>query len=130
MKGNTPLTGASILTGRWHHAAGGNRLASAVRLTLLLLTGLIAGVSAVACFGESSPAVTVSAGLVHTCGIRADGSVECWGSGRSGQAQALGGEFRAVSAGLFHTCGVRTDGRIDCWGSNEGGQAQPPGGWF
>ena len=29
---------------------------------------------------------SVSAGFFHTCGVRADGSVECWGSDSDGQS--------------------------------------------
>jgi alpha-tubulin suppressor-like RCC1 family protein len=31
---------------------------------------------------------SVSAGFFHTCGVRADGSVECWGSDSDGQSSA------------------------------------------
>ena len=49
----------------------------------------------VACWGSDEngqatpPAgsfVSVSAGNLHTCGVRSDGSVACWGSDENGQA--------------------------------------------
>ena len=73
---------------------------------------------------------SVSAGLLHTCGLRWDGSVECWGSDEFGQASPLSGEFASVSAGGFHTCGLRRDGLVECWGSDEFGQVSPPSGEF
>ena len=77
---------------------------------------------------------SVSAGGGHTCGVRRDGSVECWGFDLSGQATPPSGEFASVSGGGGHTCGVRRDGSVECWGSNENsdghevGQATPPDG--
>ena len=79
---------------------------------------------------------SVSAWGLHTCGVRTDGSVKCWGSDWEGQSTPPSGEFISVSAGGYHTCGVRTDGSVECWGSNddfngnEVGQARPPSGEF
>jgi len=61
---------------------------------------------------------SVSAGDRHTCGIRMDGIVACWGDNTSGQASPLPGTFTAVSAGSAHTCGIRTSGTLKCWGDN------------
>ncbi len=93
--------------------------------------------------GGKAPAFTsVGAGDRHTCGVRDDGSVECWGSNQRwdglfvGQAMPPEGVFVLVSAGYEHTCGVRDDGSVECWGSNQRrdglfvGQATPPGGTF
>ena len=73
---------------------------------------------------------SVSAGWQHTCGVRSDGSVACWGSDRFGQATPPAGSFDSVSAGWQHTCGVRSDGSVVCWGSDRFGQATPPAGSF
>ena len=49
--------------------------------------------------------ISVSAGGAHTCGVRADGTVECWGWNEDldgnvvGQATPPSGEFASVSAG-------------------------------
>jgi alpha-tubulin suppressor-like RCC1 family protein len=61
--------------------------------------------------------VHVSAGYEHTCGVRTDGSLACWGGNYAGQATPPAGAFAQVSAGGGHTCGIRTDGREACWGS-------------
>ena len=79
---------------------------------------------------------SVSAGGYHTCGVKSDSSVECWGfneDGRgnvAGQATPPGGSFASVSAGGVHNCGVKADGSVECWGLNARGQATPPGGSF
>ena len=89
--------------------------------------------------GQPGPAPTatsagttssVSAGGYHTCMVRTDGSIACWGFDDRGQASPPAGSFSSVSAGGDHTCGVRTDGSIACWGFDDSGQASPPAGSF
>ena len=70
--------------------------------------------------------VSVSAGGSHTCGVRSDGSVACWGY----NATPPVGPFVSVSAGVWHTCWVRSNGSVDCFGLNTTGQATPPVGSF
>ena len=81
--------------------------AGAAALVVALLT---------ACGGE--PQYTqISVGWDHTCGLRSDGSVVCWGRDEFGQLRAPADErFTAVAAGGAHTCGLRTDGTTVCWG--------------
>ena len=69
----------------------------------------------------------------HSCGIKADGRVACWGSSAEGQtdpASAAGVDadtrFLAVSSGALHSCGIKTDGAAACWGNDGDGQASPP----
>lgn len=73
----------------------------------------------------------LTAGAHHTCGLKADGSLWCWGYDGAGQlgdgsasfsstapAEALGGPYQQVDAGYFSTCGVTTAGEAKCWGFN------------
>lgn len=91
----------------------------------------------------------VAAGSTHTCGLRTDGSLWCWGQYGSGQlgdgrvgdgsdlhaqptpTRVLAAEgdeadhwqdWVDVATGEFHTCGRREDGSLWCWGSNVHGQ--------
>ena len=77
---------------------------------------------------------SVSAGGLHSCGVRVDGGVVCWGTDLDGnyvgQADAPSGVFSSVSAGGLHSCGVRVDGGVVCWGSNDYGESNVPSGVF
>ncbi len=62
------------------------------------------------------PSRQVSAGAHHTCGLKTDGTLACWGRNDYGQATPPAGTFSQVSAGGYHTCGLKTDGTLACWG--------------
>ena len=87
---------------------------------------------------DSSPYISISAGYLHTCGIRTnDSRVLCWGAGDYG---ILGdgqnttdryspylttdtSAYKSVSIGRFHTCGIRAnDSRVLCWGDSANGK--------
>ena len=74
--------------------------------------------------------VSVSTGGAHTCGVRQDGAVACWGDDYAGKATPPQGKFASVSAGPGHTCGVREGGTVSCWGENNYGESAPPPGQF
>ncbi len=84
-------------------------------------------------------ATSVVAGLFHTCAIRADGTVMCWGGNSEGQLgdgttaahympAAVAGltGITKLSAGYQHTCALRNDGAVLCWGLNQSGQCGGP----
>lgn len=78
----------------------------------------------------------LTAGLSHTCLLRAGGSVACWGSDESGQlgrgtdedASATPSnvpgliDIRSISAGDAHVCALTAIGDVVCWGENSYGQ--------
>lgn len=79
---------------------------------------------------------TVAAGHGHTCAVRTDGSLWCWGRGIEGnlgnggtlsssipvKVSALGNTVVEVAAGDLHTCARKSDNTLWCWGANESGQ--------
>lgn len=78
---------------------------------------------------------TVTAGLVHQCATRTNGTLACRGSNSDGQLGDGTTTFRStftnvgaatdwtlVSAGAYHTCGIRNGGELYCWGENDHGQ--------
>ena len=90
-------------------------------------------VAAVAVSGDAGQASTVSdpislsAGFIHTCGLRSDDSAVCWGDNVYGRTTLPSDEkFISISAGGEHTCGLRSDGAAVCWGNNKHGGASAP----
>ena len=73
---------------------------------------------------------TVAAGEVHSCGLRSDDTITCWGANGRGQTDAPSGTFKTVTLGGFHSCAVRSDDTITCWGSNNDGESDAPSGTF
>jgi alpha-tubulin suppressor-like RCC1 family protein len=74
----------------------------------------------------------ISAGPFHTCVLRDNGSVGCWGTEVS-QVAPPDGRFSQVSSGRYHACALGADGAIRCWGEcTMGGRlcAVPPVGIF
>ena len=107
-------------------------------LTLLVVAGgIIVWVSGSAVSsGENSANVeipgpsgeTVSAGVYHTVGLKADGTVVAAGSNRNGQCSISNWkDIVAVSAGTYHTVGLKTDGTVVAVGSNASGQCNISG---
>jgi len=87
-------------------------------------------------FEPGSTWKTISAGYVHTCGIKTDNTLWCWGQNLDGQLgigsttpfvsyTALqvsgGGSWKSVSSGYFHTCAIKSDDTAWCWGRNNTG---------
>ena len=77
---------------------------------------------------------SLSLGVGHACGVGADGSVACWGSGSEGQlgdgttfhpspalVPGLTGVAQ-VGAAETHSCARLDDGTLRCWGGNIAGQ--------
>ena len=74
--------------------------------------------------------IAVAAGGDHTCAIRVDGTLLCWGNNWRNQLEVPTGEFTQIAAGEDHTCAIDIEGRVACWGSNTYGRADAPTGNF
>ena len=48
----------------------------------------------------------ISSGSVHSCGLRSDGTVVCWGRDWEGQSSEPEGEFAAMGAYKHYSCGA------------------------
>src|SRR4030042_4700397 len=61
----------------------------------------------------------LSAGDYHTCILKSNGNVDCYGRNDQGQAaDYMGGDAVGVSVGLGHTCVLKSNGNVDCYGYN------------
>ncbi len=78
---------------------------------------------------------SIATGKHHSCGVRSDGTVKCWGDNAEGQigdgtlvdrtsATLVGGLTGAIAveAGGYHSCAVLDDGTARCWGRNASGE--------
>jgi alpha-tubulin suppressor-like RCC1 family protein len=76
----------------------------------------------------SAATAQVSAGFYHTCAVKGDGAVVCWGDDQYGESTAGNGlsSIAEVSDGVDYLCGRRIDRTVTCWGRNDFGQARPP----
>ena len=71
----------------------------------------------------SGPTEQISSGFYHSCGLKPDGSADCWGYNSKGQAVDQAGPFTQISAEGDLSCALKLDGSAFCWGDNTNGQA-------
>ena len=89
-------------------------------------------------FSRRNQPTTLSSSTTHTCALRPDMTVVCWGSDtydqsspeklRDAEDKPLPPEdllFTSISTGGFHTCGLRPDHTLLCWGDDSEGQSTP-----
>lgn len=79
--------------------------------------------------------ISTNADGMHTCAVKEDGTVRCWGFNSAGQLGdgstrnsaspvLVAGLDRVVSVavGDFHSCALLVGGNVRCWGANSDGQ--------
>ena len=86
--------------------------------------------------GLGGTVLAVAVGEAHTCALRTNGSVRCWGLNFSGQlgdgtqenrpspvdVVSLASGVAAIDAGRSHTCALMAGGGVKCWGANAYGE--------
>ena len=85
--------------------------------------------------GAASDWISISIDTFSACGIRAGGSLWCWGRNAEGQLGTGDNDDRAVptqvggpatwagaSVGRFHACAAQSSGLVACMGENSNGQ--------
>ena len=72
----------------------------------------------------------ISTGANHTCALRSDETVTCWGRTNEGQTNVppdLANVIQ-VTAGASHTCALDRNGTVTCWGLDVSGSTVVPAG--
>ena len=96
------------------------------RSAAALLLALLATMAWWADGALASESGRVAAGGTHSCAIKADDTLVCWGS--QGGIPAGLGSVDQVAAGGKHDCAIKTDDTPICWGDDSEGQSTlPPG---
>ena len=86
--------------------------------------------------GTTETYLRVMAGLIHTCALRNDATLWCWGANETGQLGiqdavgavlpetqvALAEPVSSASTSWFHSCAIVQGGELYCWGRNVEGQ--------
>lgn len=107
---------------------------------LALCLQLIVAVAAPSRADASVTGVNLALGDAHTCYLKTDGTVWCWGGASDGElgdgtqgdvnfrrlhpVQVVQGAgkltgVKAIAAGWHHTCALKTDGTVWCWGDGQ-----------
>lgn len=85
--------------------------------------------------GQEADWTMIATDTFHSCGLRGDGQLWCWGRNAEGQLGvghfdvvnervhvSSSERFTQVAVGRFHTCALRDDGVVVCAGKNENGE--------
>jgi alpha-tubulin suppressor-like RCC1 family protein len=100
---------------------------------------LVVGCPVVNATSTATPALRnaaqVATGSFDSCGLRATGTIGCWGANNAGQLGngqtadsstpvAVTGitDAKAITAERDTSCALRAGGRVACWGANDSGQ--------
>ena len=70
----------------------------------------------------------VAGGVIHSLGVKSNGSIAAWGYNVDGQCTvpAPNADFTAVAAGYTHSLGLKSDGTIAAWGDEASGLCAVP----
>jgi alpha-tubulin suppressor-like RCC1 family protein len=95
--------------------------------------------------GDSTNWRSVAAHSFHSCGVKHDNTLWCWGANDHGTigngydnttysaepdpVQIGDADWSTVGVGSDHTCGLKLDGTIWCWGENNQGQLGNGSAW-
>ena len=98
----TPTDGERILTDARYFPTGArpNRWLRSTEITI----------------GAPIPFIAVTAVGGHTCAIRENGAIECWGFASWVGTDAPEGSFTAIDIASGHACAIRDTGDLACWG--------------
>ncbi|MFY9489080.1 MAG: hypothetical protein WAP35_10370 [Solirubrobacterales bacterium] len=145
---NTPVDVVGLTSGVTAIAAGGLHTCAIVgsggvkcwgynRSGQLGIGSVVDSPVAVPLSGMGSQTASIAAGLQHTCAIRTNGVLLCWGNNLNGQlglgtynkhskatrvAGFESGGAASVALGRSHTCAVTTSNEAKCWGNGASGQ--------
>jgi cysteine-rich repeat protein len=99
---------------------------------LLRAIGLLASLLPVGVEAAQCGFVQGAADFENTCGVRADGGLQCWGERYPHlfPSQLPAGRFQSVAIYEGGGCALRTDGSAACWGDVSVGVLAPPAGAF
>jgi alpha-tubulin suppressor-like RCC1 family protein len=68
----------------------------------------------------------LAAGTDHSCRLREDRTLRCWGRDYWGELSPPNGQFVAVTSGFMNSCALDVNGNVTCWGSDVGDRSSPP----
>ena len=71
--------------------------------------------------------LTIAPGRHHSCALRDDNTVSCWGSNSNGESTPpTGAAFTDITTSNGYACGLDTNGLIQCWGDDNHGPFMLP----
>ncbi len=69
----------------------------------------------------------VASGYHHTCGLRVEGTIACWGTNWFEDVVSPEGLYTAVTVGRNHSCGLGVDHTVTCWTGYRSSSGVPDG---
>ncbi len=118
----------SAKDGYWHPsslAVVGDDLWVGGRNGITVKSGAVAGASTTA---PVDPPVQIASGWHHTCVLKLQGSVVCWGDNSAGQTDVPNNlpAATALAVGGNHSCALIAGGSVRCWGEDSFGESSQP----